>query len=64
AEVNLDFVEKDFDTLQISIQSLVNEINIRNILEIWAFRIVTLQKICHFVLLLTNMTHICTCLGL
>ncbi|CAG8711965.1 13563_t:CDS:2, partial [Gigaspora rosea] len=40
-EVNIDFVEKDSDTLQISIQSLVNKINIRNILEVWALQPLT-----------------------
>jgi len=43
---------------------ILKNVDIDRIEETWAIRTVTASRFCHFIILLTDRTHICSCLGL
>ncbi|CAB4411418.1 unnamed protein product [Rhizophagus irregularis] len=59
---NVDDIQ--VDTAQISLKSLINQVNLEDILEIWHVTYLTHRSNStpHFVILLHDQGHICTCL--
>ncbi|CAG8789746.1 5284_t:CDS:2, partial [Cetraspora pellucida] len=60
---NTSFLEDQLDRPQIAIHSLLNRIQLSNVLEIWElFGLTTKYK--HFIVLLNDREHLCTCLAI
>ncbi|CAG8826677.1 1302_t:CDS:2, partial [Cetraspora pellucida] len=53
----IQFIEDDEDVMQVSISYVLKNVDVNQIEEIWAIRIITASKFCHFVILLSNKTY-------
>ena len=60
--INNGIREQEKDTRQILFQSLVKDIPLEAILEVWFVRATGTQGTGHYVVLLDEGTHLCTCL--
>ncbi|CAB4411996.1 unnamed protein product [Rhizophagus irregularis] len=61
-EISIGIREQEQDTRQILLRSLVSTIPMEAILEVWNVRATGTRGIGHYVILLNEGTHLCTCL--
>ena len=61
-EINIGIREQVQDTRQILFRSLVSNLLTEAIIEVWHVRATGTQGIGHYVILLNEGTHLCTCL--
>ena len=61
-EINIGIREQEQDTRQILFQSLIRPIPLEAIVEVWHVRATGSKKIGHYVVLLNEGIHLCTCL--
>ena len=61
-KISIGIREQEQDTRQILFRSLVGNIPPEAILEVWNVRVTGTKGIGHYVILLNEGTHLCTCL--
>ncbi|CAB4403132.1 unnamed protein product [Rhizophagus irregularis] len=61
-EISMEIREQEQDTNQILLRSLVSNLPMEAILEVWNVRATGTYGIGHYVILLNDGTHLCTCL--
>ncbi|CAG8712666.1 16667_t:CDS:2 [Cetraspora pellucida] len=58
------FIEDDKDVMQVSVNYMLRNVDVNRIEETWAICTITALKFCYFVILLSDKTYVCSCLGL
>ena len=61
-EISIGIREQEQDTRQILFRSLIKTIPLEAIIEVWHVRATGTKGIGHYIILLEEGTHLCTCL--
>ncbi|CAB4487083.1 unnamed protein product [Rhizophagus irregularis] len=63
-EENVTLLHDDIDTPQTTLKQMIKFVEFQNIKEIWSISVGNSSKIKHYVILLQNNGHICSCLSI